>query len=188
MHHVDRHHRGPSLRSPRRCAVSPSKRDLRGAARARLESPDDALPEFWAELAELGWLGLHVPEDLGGSGYGIEELVVVVEELGRAVAPGPFVPTVIASAVIAAAGDDDLRSRLLPGLADGSTVGAVALGGSVTVTDGAASGDAGVVLGGGLGVAAPRAGRRRRRGRRGRRRRHGRVAAQPRPDPAAARG
>ena len=126
------------------------KRNLRGAARARLESSDDVLPECWAELAELGWLGLHLPEDVGGSGYGIDELVVVVEELARAVAPGPFAPTVIASAVIAAAGDNDLKSRVLPGLADGSTVGAVALGGSVTVAEGAASGDAGVVLGAAL--------------------------------------
>ena len=86
------------------------KRDLRGAARERLESSDDTLPDFWGELAELGWLGLHLPEEVGGSGYGIEELVIVVEELARAVAPGPFVPTVIASAVIAGAGDDDLRS------------------------------------------------------------------------------
>ncbi|HSM67912.1 MAG TPA: acyl-CoA dehydrogenase family protein, partial [Ilumatobacteraceae bacterium] len=124
------------------------KRDLRGAARQRLESPTDELPEFWSELAELGWLGLHLPEDVGGSGYGIDELVIVVEELARAVAPGPFVPSVIAGAVIAATGDDDLRARVLPGLADGSTVGAVALGGSVTVTDGVASGDVGVVLGG----------------------------------------
>ena len=49
----------------------------------------EALPAFWAELADLGWLGLHMPEEHGGSGYGLEELVVVVEELGRAVAPGP---------------------------------------------------------------------------------------------------
>jgi 3-oxochol-4-en-24-oyl-CoA dehydrogenase len=125
------------------------KRNLRGAARERLESSDDSLPDFWVELAELGWLGLHLPEEVGGSGYGIEELVIVVEELARAVAPGPFVPTVIASAVIAAAGDDGLRSRVLPGLADGSIVGAVVLGGSVTVSDGVASGDAGVVLGAG---------------------------------------
>ena len=76
------------------------KRNLRGAARRRLESPDDSLPEFWSEFAELGWLGLHLPEDVGGSGYGIEELVIVVEELARAIAPGPFVPTVIASCLL----------------------------------------------------------------------------------------
>jgi alkylation response protein AidB-like acyl-CoA dehydrogenase len=126
------------------------KRNLRGAARDLLERPDEPLPEFWGELAELGWLGLHLPEDVGGSGYGLDELVIVVEELARAVAPGPFVPTVIASAVLAATANDETRARLLPGLADGSTVGAVALGGSVTVTDGSASGDAGVVLGAGL--------------------------------------
>ncbi|MCU1401549.1 MAG: acyl-CoA dehydrogenase domain protein, partial [Acidimicrobiales bacterium] len=90
------------------------------------------------------------PEEFGGSGYTLEELVIVVEELGRAVTPGPFVPTVIASAVLAAIGGDSVKSRLLPGLADGSLVGAVALGGSVTVDDGKASGSAGVVLGGGL--------------------------------------
>ena len=126
------------------------KRNLRGAARDLLDSSDDALPEFWSEFAELGWLGLHLPEDVGGSGYGIDELVIVVEELARTVAPGPFVPTVIASAVVAATADDDLKSRLLPGLADGSTVGAVALGGSVTITGATASGDVGVVLGAGL--------------------------------------
>jgi alkylation response protein AidB-like acyl-CoA dehydrogenase len=124
------------------------KRNLRGAARELLESPDDALPTSWSELAELGWLGLHLPENVGGSGYGIDELVIVVEELARAVAPGPFVPTVIASAVLAATAPDDLKSRVLPGLADGSVVGAVALGGSVTVSGGVASGDAGAVLGG----------------------------------------
>ncbi len=126
------------------------KRDLRGEARALLESPSQSLPPFWDEIAELGWLGLHLPEAAGGSGYGIAELVVVVEELARADAPGPFVPTVIASATLAAVGDDGLRERLLPGFSDGSVVGAVALDGSVTLADGLVSGDAGVVLGAGL--------------------------------------
>jgi 3-oxochol-4-en-24-oyl-CoA dehydrogenase len=126
------------------------RRDLRGAARKLLEAPEEPLPDFWNEFAELGWLGLHLPEDVGGSGYGIDELVIVVEELARAVAPGPFVPTVIASAVIAAAGDDDLRRRLLPGLADGSTVAAAGLGGDVSISGDSATGDAGVVLGAGL--------------------------------------
>jgi alkylation response protein AidB-like acyl-CoA dehydrogenase len=129
-----------------------TKRDARGAARSLLEAPTEGLPEFWDELVGLGWPGLHVPEAYGGSGFGLPELAVVVEALGRAVAPGPFVPTVIASAVLAAAGDADAAGRWLPGLADGSVVGAVALGGSVTVdaAAGTASGGAGVVLGGGL--------------------------------------
>jgi len=126
------------------------KRDARGAARALLEAPTETLPDLWNELAGLGWLGLHLPEVHGGSGYGIEELVIVVEELGRAVAPGPFVPTVIASAVLAAAGDETLQAKLLPGLGDGSVIGAVALGGALTFSGGTVSGPAGVVLGGGL--------------------------------------
>jgi alkylation response protein AidB-like acyl-CoA dehydrogenase len=126
-----------------------AKRDARGTARALLEAPDEELPAWWADLLGLGWLGLAVPEEFGGSGYGLEELVVVVEELGRAVAPGPFVPTVIASAVLAEVGGDAAADHL-PGLADGSVAGAVALSGSVTVSGGTASGAAGNVLGGGL--------------------------------------
>jgi alkylation response protein AidB-like acyl-CoA dehydrogenase len=127
-----------------------SKNGARSAARALLEADHEELPEFWAELSKLGWLGLHIPEEYGGSGFGLPELVIVAEELGRSVAPGPFVPTVIASAVIAAIGTPDLRARLLPGLADGTAVGAVALGGDVTVSDGTASGNAGVVISGHL--------------------------------------
>ncbi len=59
---------------------------------------------------QLGWLGLHLPEEHGGSGYGLEELVVVVEELGRAVTPGPFVPTVIVSATLDAVADDATKA------------------------------------------------------------------------------
>ena len=125
-------------------------RDTRAAARALLEAPEEPMPELWGEAASLGWLGLHVPEELGGSGYSLEETVVVVEQLGRALTPGPFVPTLIASATLVLAGDDDARAAHLPGLADGSTVGAVAIAGDVTIADGVASGDAGVVLGGGL--------------------------------------
>jgi 3-oxochol-4-en-24-oyl-CoA dehydrogenase len=127
-----------------------AKRDARGAARGLLEAADEPMPELWDELSGLGWLGLHVAEEHGGSGYGLEELVVVVEAMGRAVAPGPFVPTVIVSAVLAAVSDDEVAGRLLPGLVDGSLTGAVSLGGSVSIEGGTASGDAGVVLGGGL--------------------------------------
>ena len=127
-----------------------AKHDARGAARSLLEAEAEALPGFWDDLAQLGWLGLHLPEDKGGSGFGLPELVVVVEELGRAVTPGPFVPTVIASAVIDAAGSDDLRARLLPGLADGSVFGGVALTSELVVSGTSATGSAPAVLGGGL--------------------------------------
>ncbi|HET6951713.1 MAG TPA: acyl-CoA dehydrogenase [Acidimicrobiales bacterium] len=127
-----------------------TKHGARAAARALLDAPTETLPPFWDEVRNVGWLGLHLPEEHGGSGYGLPELVVVVEALGRAVAPGPFVPTVIASAVLAAAAPADLQARFLPGLADGGTTGAVALGGDVELRDGTAHGPAGVVLGAGL--------------------------------------
>src|SRR4029078_5820350 len=82
------------------------KQGARTAARSLLEAPAETLPEVWNDLKGLGWLGLHIAEQYGGAGYGLPELVVVVEELGGAIAPGPFVPTVIASAVVLAAGDD----------------------------------------------------------------------------------
>ena len=122
------------------------KRDARGAARALLAAPAEEQPALWKDVVELGWLGLHVPEDLGGSGYGLEELVVVVEQLGRALAPGAFVPTVIASATLAAAGD----TELVGGLVDGSRTAAIALDASITVEGGKARGTSGAALGGGL--------------------------------------
>ncbi len=126
-----------------------SKRNAVGAARDLLEAETEARPGFWGEMVDLGWLGIHLPENYGGSGYGLEELVVLVEETGRVVTPGPFVPTVIASATLAALGNDELNGRLLPGLADGSTCAGVALDGDITLSDGRASGAA-TVLGGGL--------------------------------------
>jgi 3-oxochol-4-en-24-oyl-CoA dehydrogenase len=122
----------------------------RAAARALLTAETEELPGFWPELAGLGLLGLHIPEDLGGSGFGLAETLVVAEQLGRHLAPGPYVPTVIASAVLAAIGTDDLKKKLLPGLADGSVIGAAALGGEVTAAGGTATGKAGVVLSGHL--------------------------------------
>lgn len=127
-----------------------TKRDARRAARALLDGGQETLPPFWSDLVGLGWLGLHLPEEHGGSGYTLEELAVVVEELGRAVAPGPFVPTVIASALLAAAADDATKAALLPGLADGSVTAGVALESSITVSGGTATGSASAVVGGGI--------------------------------------
>ncbi len=106
--------------------------------RASLDAEHETMPLFWEQLAALGWLGLHVPEHLGGSGYGLSELAVVLEELGRGCAPGPFLPTVIASAAINELGDDDVRAALLPSLADGSTTAAVAFSGAAAPVLGAA--------------------------------------------------
>ena len=99
-------------------------------------------------MADLGWLGIHLPEAYGGAGAALSELIVVLEEFGRQVAPGPFLPTVVASALLAQCATPDLQAALLPGLADGSVTGALGLGGSLTLSDGLLDGPAGIVLGG----------------------------------------
>jgi alkylation response protein AidB-like acyl-CoA dehydrogenase len=118
------------------------------AARSLLEADEETRPSYWGEMAELGWLGIHLPEEHGGSGAGLLELVVVLDELGRQAAPGPFLPTVLASAVIAQCGSADQQARYLPGLADGSVTGALGLGGSLSLVGGVLDGSAGPVLGG----------------------------------------
>jgi len=126
------------------------KNQSRAAARSLLEAPAEGLPAFWSDLAALGLLGLHIGEEHGGSGFGLPETLVVAEQMGRHLAPGPYVPTVIVSAVIAAAGPAELQRRVLPGLADGSVIGAVALSGTPAQAGGTATGSAGVVISGHL--------------------------------------
>ena len=77
-------------------------------------------PEFWAQLAENGWLGITYPEDDGGSGLGLVDLVVLMEEIGRAVMPGPYPATVLlGGAAIAASGSPAARQEWLPKIAAG---------------------------------------------------------------------
>src|SRR5580765_201165 len=79
-------------------------------------------PEFWGKLAENGWLGITYPEDSGGSGLGLVDLVVLMEEVGRAVMPGPFPATVLlGGAAIAEAGSPSQRREFLPGITTGDT-------------------------------------------------------------------
>jgi alkylation response protein AidB-like acyl-CoA dehydrogenase len=76
--------------------------------------------EFWAKLAENGWLGITYPEEDGGAGLGLIDLVVLMEEVGRAVMPGPYPATVLlGGAAIAAAGSAAQRQEWLPRIATG---------------------------------------------------------------------
>src|SRR5580658_6122995 len=67
--------------------------------RALLDAEVEELQPVWAGLADQGWLGLHLPETLGGQGYGLLEMAVVLEETGWSVLPGPLLPTLAASAL-----------------------------------------------------------------------------------------
>ena len=76
---------------------------------------DDA----WKEICELGWPGIFVAEEHGGLGLGIVELVILMEELGYALAPLPFLSGVAAGLALELAGSDEQRERWLPGIASG---------------------------------------------------------------------
>jgi alkylation response protein AidB-like acyl-CoA dehydrogenase len=96
--------------------------------RAMLDDERGTTNEVWAGLAELGATALLVPETHGGAGGGMVDMAVVLEELGRAVHPGPFASSAVgAASLVNLAGSDDDRAALLPGLASGITIGTVAL-------------------------------------------------------------
>ncbi len=83
--------------------------------------------DHWKAIAELGWLGLVVPEEHGGAGLGQVDLVVLLEETGRSLFPSPLLShTVAAGALLTVAGDAQ-RTRWLPALADGSAIGTLAV-------------------------------------------------------------
>jgi alkylation response protein AidB-like acyl-CoA dehydrogenase len=120
---------------------STEQNDLRDAVRAVLERAygsieqrrrtTDADPGFdektWSQLAQMGLLGLGVPEELGGSEAGAVEVAIVAEEIGRVIAPEPFVEAVVlAGGLVLGAGTEEQRARLLPGIADGSRLVAFA--------------------------------------------------------------
>jgi len=83
--------------------------------------------ELWGSLAELGWLGLTIPEDFGGAGLGWVDFIVLLEETGRSLFPSPLVSTTLAAAAILDSGTDEQKARWLPGIADGSRIGTLAL-------------------------------------------------------------
>ena len=95
--------------------------------RHRMSEPAAVSDEFWQKLAAQGWLGIVYPEEEGGSGLGLVDLVVLMEEMGRAVMPGPFLSTVLlGGAAIAEAGTPAQRRRWLPEIGAGNAKAALA--------------------------------------------------------------
>jgi alkylation response protein AidB-like acyl-CoA dehydrogenase len=121
-------------------AFTPDQTLLKSSARAFLDEHcapatvrllwDDPRGEsetMWKEMAQLGWLGLSLPEAHGGSGLGLVESALLLEELGRAAYPGPYWPTMLAAAAIAGAGTEVQKKRWLGPIATGDARAAVAL-------------------------------------------------------------
>ena len=95
--------------------------------RRRMAEPAAVTDEFWQKLAEQGWLGIVYPEEEGGSGLGLVDLVVLMEEMGRAVMPGPFLSTVLlGGAAIGEAGTSAQRREWLSQIAAGKAKAALA--------------------------------------------------------------
>src|SRR5664279_3637705 len=84
--------------------------------------------ELWKGLAEMGFLGIAIPEAFGGAGAGHLELCVIAEEMGRALAPVPFSSTVyLAAEALMIAGSDAQKQKWLPKIASGEAIGTLAL-------------------------------------------------------------
>ena len=113
---------------------------MRGTARAFLseQAPANRIrellegelgysPELFAQMAGLGWTGLIFPEEYGGAGLGFVDLVPVLEELGRALTPVPYLPTLIAGCAILRAGSAAQRADWLGRICEGRAVATLAL-------------------------------------------------------------
>jgi alkylation response protein AidB-like acyl-CoA dehydrogenase len=95
--------------------------------------------DAWKEICELGWPGIFIGEEHGGQGLGAVELIILMEELGYALAPLPFLSNAAAGLVLQHSGSDEQRERWLPGIASGEargTVGVVRDGEAALVPDG----------------------------------------------------
>ena len=125
-------------------AITPEHQDLADSVRslvarvapsevlhAALETPIENPPPFWQAAAEQGLQGVHLAESVGGQGFGILELTVVLAEFGYGAVPGPFVPSAIASALISA---HDSDAKVLNDLASGTAIAAYALDSGLPAT------------------------------------------------------
>jgi len=101
---------------------APSKR-----VREVMEGAESQALEIWSEMAELGWMGLTIPETYGGADLSMIELAIVLEALGRSLAPVPFLPTMIAACALHEVGSESQRREWLPRIAAGETVATLAI-------------------------------------------------------------
>lgn len=125
-------------------AISPEHQDLADSVRSlvarvapsevlheAMETPVSNPPPYWQAAADQGLQGVHLAEAVGGQGFGVLELAIVLAEFGYGAVPGPFVPSAIASALIAA---HDPKAAVLTELASGAAIAAYALDSSLTAT------------------------------------------------------
>jgi alkylation response protein AidB-like acyl-CoA dehydrogenase len=91
------------------------------------QSTEGYSPEIWKKMAELGWMGLIIPEEYGGMGYTFQDLVVLLEEIGRNILQGPLIATITSTFPILKAGTEEQKKELLPKIAQGELILTTAL-------------------------------------------------------------
>jgi alkylation response protein AidB-like acyl-CoA dehydrogenase len=92
------------------------------------DDPQGYSPDLWQKMAELGWMGLVLPETYGGSGLSFVDLTILMEEMGRVLLPAPFFSSIALGALmLLETGSDEQRQQMLPRLAHGETKACVAL-------------------------------------------------------------
>src|SRR5437899_3279936 len=80
-------------------------------------------PELWKKMAEQGWQGLLIPDQFGGAGFGYLDLIILLEEFGRALVPGPFISTVVGGTLpLFEAGTEEQKKQYLPQIASGNAI------------------------------------------------------------------
>ncbi len=84
-------------------------------------------PEIWRKMAALGWMGMALPEEHDGAGLSLLDLAVLFEEIGRAAMPGPMFSSTVAALAVAEYGNEEQKKALLPGVASGEIILAIAL-------------------------------------------------------------
>jgi len=87
---------------------------------------DAGYADNWAKIAQMGWAGLMIPEEFGGSGLGCIDLIMIVEELGRTLTPSPFLGALLGTLAVMKGGDAALQTRILPQVAAGEIALALA--------------------------------------------------------------
>jgi alkylation response protein AidB-like acyl-CoA dehydrogenase len=91
--------------------------------RSLQESDEKHSPELWRKMADLGWMGLHLPEEYGGTDWSFLHMAVLLEEMGYALCPAPFVSTtILGSLPILEAGTEEQKRRILPQVAGGGSI------------------------------------------------------------------
>ena len=99
------------------------------AVRRTMDTAEGYDEQVWKEMAEqLGLQGLIIPAEYGGAELGAVEMMVVLEEMGRALLCAPYLSTsVLAASALVEAGSEEAKKEILPGIADGSTIATLAL-------------------------------------------------------------